>query len=99
VIAAAAGYPGEIRRGDPIRGSFPAAEDLQLFHAGSQRDAAGQLVTAGGRVLAVVAQAQDFDRAFDRAYGGLEHLHFEGMTYRRDIGHQVRRGSQGEGPR
>ncbi|MFN7899869.1 MAG: phosphoribosylamine--glycine ligase [Synechococcaceae cyanobacterium] len=99
VIAAAAGYPGEIRRGDPIRGDFPAAEDLQLFHAGSQRDAAGQLVTAGGRVLAVVAQAEDFDRAFERAYGGLEHLHFEGMTYRRDIGHQVRRGTQGEGPR
>ncbi|MEB3361706.1 MAG: phosphoribosylamine--glycine ligase [Synechococcaceae cyanobacterium] len=95
VIAAAAGYPGEIRRGDPIHGAAPAAEDLQVFHAGSRRDDAGQLVTAGGRVLAVVAQAEDFDQAFQRAYGGLEALHFEGMTYRRDIGHQVRRAPQG----
>ena len=94
VIAAAAGYPGEIRRGDPIQGAAPVAEDLQVFHAGSRRDAAGQLVTAGGRVLAVVAQAEDFDQAFQRAYGGLEALHFEGMTYRRDIGHQVRRAPQ-----
>lgn len=95
VIAAAAGYPGEIRRGDAIHGAAPVAEDLQVFQAGSRRDDVGQLVTAGGRVLAVVAQAEDFDQAFQRAYGGLEGLHFEGMTYRRDIGHQVRRAPQG----
>jgi tripartite-type tricarboxylate transporter receptor subunit TctC len=51
----------------------------------------GELVTAGGRVLAVVAQAPDFDGAFGRAYAGLAQVHFEGLTYRRDIGHQVRR--------
>jgi phosphoribosylamine--glycine ligase len=95
VIAAAAGYPGEIRRGDPIHGAVPPAEDLQVFHAGSRRDDAGQLVTAGGRVLAVVAQAEDFDQAFQRAYGGLDAVHFVGMTFRRDIGHQVRRAPQG----
>ncbi|MEB3169665.1 MAG: phosphoribosylamine--glycine ligase [Cyanobium sp.] len=95
VIAAAAGYPAASRRGDPIQGRFPAAEDLQLFHAGSCRDETGQLVTAGGRVLAVVARAADFDRAFERAYAGLACLHFEGMTYRRDIGHQVRGHHQG----
>jgi phosphoribosylamine--glycine ligase len=97
VIAAAAGYPGEIRRGDPIQGAVAAADDLQVFHAGSRRDDAGQLVTAGGRVLAVVAQAEDFDQAFQRAYGGIDALHFEGMIVRRDIGHQVRRLLQGVG--
>jgi len=42
-------------------------------------------------VLAVVAQAPDFDAAFRAVYAGLEQVHFDGITYRRDIGHQVRR--------
>jgi phosphoribosylamine--glycine ligase len=42
-------------------------------------------------VLALVAQAEDFDGAFARAYEGLAQVHFEGMQFRRDIGHQVRR--------
>jgi phosphoribosylamine--glycine ligase len=91
VIAAAAGYPGEIRRGDTIAAEPIQGPDLQLFHAGSRLEPDGRLVTSGGRVLAVVAQADDFDTAFERAYGGLAQVHFEGITYRRDIGHQVRR--------
>jgi phosphoribosylamine--glycine ligase len=90
VIAAAAGYPGDVRQDDLITSSLQTNDALQLFHAGSRRDADGQCRTAGGRVLAVVAQANDFDSAFERAYGGLAQVQFEGMTYRRDIGHQVR---------
>ncbi len=90
VIAAAEGYPGEVRRGDPIHGELIGDPDLQLFHAGSRRSEGGSVVTAGGRVLAVVAQAEDFDAAFERAYAGLGRVGFEGMVYRRDIGHQVR---------
>ena len=90
VIAAAQGYPGEIRKGDPITTDLSSSEDLQLFHAGTQRQADGRCVTSGGRVLAVVAQADSFDNAFERAYTGLAQVQFEGMTYRRDIGHQVR---------
>ena len=91
VIAAAAGYPGDVRRGDRIESSLDSSDSLQLFHAGSQRQADGSTVTSGGRVLAVVAQGDDFDAAFAAAYGGLAQVHFEGITYRRDIGHQVRR--------
>jgi len=91
VIAAAQGYPGEIRKGDPIEGGIRSGDDLQLFHAGTRRLADGSCVSSGGRVLAVVAQADDFDAAFARAYAGLEQVHFAGMTIRRDIGHQVRR--------
>jgi phosphoribosylamine--glycine ligase len=91
VIAAAGGYPGEVRRGDRIESSLESSASLQLFHAGSQRLADGSTVTSGGRVLAVVAQGVDFDAAFAAAYGGLAQVHFEGITYRRDIGHQVRR--------
>jgi phosphoribosylamine--glycine ligase len=90
VIAAAQGYPGTIRQGDPITSQLEPSGQLQLFHAGTRRDADGSCRTSGGRVLAVVAQADDFDSAFARAYAGLAQVHFEGMTARRDIGHQVR---------
>jgi phosphoribosylamine--glycine ligase len=91
VIAAAQGYPGEIRTGDPITSQLQGGDDVQLFHAGTRRLDDGRCVSSGGRVLAMVAQADDFDTAFARAYAGLDQVHFEGMTYRRDIGHQVRR--------
>ncbi len=91
VIAAAAGYPGEVRQSDAISSTLEASGQLQLFHAGSHRGADGVCRTAGGRVLAVVAQAEDFDAAFAAAYEGLSQVHFEGITFRRDIGHQVRR--------
>jgi phosphoribosylamine--glycine ligase len=90
VIAAAQGYPGTIRTGDPIEGELPPSPDRQLFHAGSRRLEDGRCVSSGGRVLAMVAQADDFDTAFSHAYEGLARVHFEGMTLRRDIGHQVR---------
>jgi phosphoribosylamine--glycine ligase len=92
VVAAAAGYPGSVRAGDPI--TIEAAAEgpsRQIFHAGTRRrDADGSVVTAGGRVLAVVAQADNFDQAFDAAYAGLAMVRFDGCQFRRDIGHQVR---------
>lgn len=91
VVAAARGYPESPRKGDAIRSGL--SQDLdqrQLFHAGTQRTDSGDLITAGGRVLAVVAQAADFNAAFASAYSGLELVHFDGINYRRDIGHQVR---------
>jgi phosphoribosylamine--glycine ligase len=91
VIAAAAGYPGEVRRGDPIHSALKPSDTLQIFHAGSRLEEDGRCVTAGGRVLAVVAQADDFDAAFEAAYAGLAGVSFEGISFRRDIGHQVRR--------
>jgi len=91
VIAAAEGYPGEVRRGDPIHSDLNNGPDLQLFHAGSRRDPDGRCLTAGGRVLAVVARGDDFDIAFERAYAAMGQVHFAGMTFRRDIGHQVRK--------
>ena len=90
VIAAAEGYPGTVRSGDAIEVALPPARDRQLFHAGTRMDEQGICRTAGGRVLAMVAQAADFDTAFERAYEGLARVRYEGITYRRDIGHQVR---------
>jgi phosphoribosylamine--glycine ligase len=94
VIAAAAGYPGAVRSGDVLVGRPEPQPWRQLFHAGTRRRGDGQCETSGGRVLALVAQAEDFDTAFARAYAGLEQVRFEGMHFRRDIGHQVRRRGQ-----
>jgi phosphoribosylamine--glycine ligase len=87
VIAASGGYPGKYASGKPITGLDPATEDdnVVIFHAGTAlKD--GQLVTAGGRVLAVTAAAEDLRTALDRIYARMETISFEGMQYRRDIG-------------
>ena len=90
VVAAASGYPESPRKGDVIQLGFESDSERQLFHAGTRRNDDGELVTAGGRVLAVVAQGADFDEAFTSAYRNLDQVQFAGITYRRDIGHQVR---------
>jgi phosphoribosylamine---glycine ligase len=98
VIAAAEGYPAAVRQGDPIHIDLETTAEQQLFHAGSRRGEDGVCRTAGGRVLAMVAQADDFDTAFARAYEGLARVRFEGITFRRDIGHQVRRPAAAQRP-
>ena len=65
-MAAAEGYPEAPRKGDAIRIDLPPSPNHQLFHAGTRRDSSGELLTSGGRVLAVVAQGDDFDAAFAR---------------------------------
>jgi phosphoribosylamine---glycine ligase len=87
VVLASAGYPGSIRTGVPIHGIDTAAAmpGVDVFHAGTTaRD--GQIVTAGGRVLTVVARGAGFDAAIARAYDAVSKISFEGMQYRRDIG-------------
>jgi phosphoribosylamine--glycine ligase len=94
VVAAAAGYPDSTRKGDPIALELNPApiniDALQLFHAGTRLSTEEVLETSGGRVLAIVAQATDFDQAFAKAYEGLTQVHYDGMQFRTDIGHQVR---------
>jgi Phosphoribosylamine-glycine ligase len=73
-----------------IEGDLASSDQRQLFHAGTRLAADGQLLTAGGRVLTMTAQADDFDAAFSAVYRALEQVRFEGMQLRQDIGHQVR---------
>lgn len=91
VVAAAAGYPDAPRLGDELHDQGSDGDDRRLFHAGTRREADGLLRTSGGRVLAAVAEAPDFDAAFAAAYARLALVSFAGMQVRRDIGHQVRR--------
>jgi phosphoribosylamine---glycine ligase len=94
VIAASAGYPGKYSSDLPIHGLDTATpEDVVVFHSGTAlKD--GQIVTAGGRVLAVSAAAADLQTALDRIYARLKTISFEGMQYRRDIGHRALRQEQ-----
>jgi phosphoribosylamine--glycine ligase len=92
VVLAAAGYPGTPRGGDVVRGleawPAPAEEDRDgtwCFHAGTRRREDGAVVTAGGRVLTVVARAADRATARARAYAGLARLSLDGGQARGDV--------------
>ncbi|HJU41233.1 MAG TPA: phosphoribosylamine--glycine ligase [Vicinamibacterales bacterium] len=91
VVLAAHGYPGEVRTGAVIYGLDEVARDcpdVQLRFAGVKPQG-DQLVTAGGRVLTVVATAPDFAVAIARAYEAASKIKFDGMQYRRDIGRRA----------
>lgn len=85
-VLAAAGYPDAPRTGDPITLPAELPDGVHLFHAGTARDAAGRLVTAGGRVLAVTAVAGTFAEAQRLSREGAERVEFAGKQYRDDIG-------------
>ena len=91
VVAAAEGYPGPVRRGDPITDTGRPESRSMVFYAGVKRAETGQLQTAGGRVLASVGLGDNIDQAFDQAYTRLGQIDYAGKTVRSDIGHQVRR--------
>ena len=90
VVASSAGYPGSYRTGLPISGLTAAAQipGVQVFHSGTSR-LGNQLVTGGGRVLGVTASGDSLEQALTRSYQALAEIHFEGMYYRRDIGHRA----------
>ena len=88
VVIAAKGYPDTYAKGDII--NFPLASSLppqvSIIHAGTARNAAGQIVTNGGRVLGVTALAPTLREAAARAYAACENIQCASKYYRRDIG-------------
>ncbi len=92
VVMAAAGYPEAPRKGDLITGLPAEADDAMVFHAGSQLDAEGKPRTSGGRVLCVTALADSVRQAQQRVYDVTRGIQFDGMQYRRDIGHRAIKG-------
>ena len=84
IALCAEGYPGRPRVGDPITiGDLP--DDVWTFHAASKRAPDGSFVTAGGRVIHVVAQGDTPAHARERAYRGVERITWPGRFYRSDI--------------
>jgi phosphoribosylamine--glycine ligase len=90
VVMASGGYPVAHEVGFPISGieEAEALGDVTVFHAGTGiKD--GQLVTDGGRVLAVNAVGDDIKASIDKAYEAVSKINFKNHYYRRDIGHRV----------
>ncbi len=96
VVASSSGYPGSYNTGFPISGLSAACHvpEVQVFHSGTSR-LGRQLVTSGGRVLGVTAAGESMEQALARAYQALAEIQFEGIYYRRDIGHRALKPSQG----
>jgi phosphoribosylamine--glycine ligase len=87
VVLAAAGYPDEPHKGDRIDGLPAPAPDCRVFHAGTRLEG-DAVVTHGGRVLCVTALGDSLRIARTRAYEVVERIRFDGMQFRRDIGHR-----------
>ena len=88
VVLAAAGYPDTPKKGDAIRGLPKNEEDFHIFHSGTA-EKNGNVVTNGGRVLCVTALGDKVKIAAERAYQVVDEIRFDGMQYRRDIGHRA----------
>ena len=88
VVLASEGYPVEYETGFEITGveDAEALPDVSVIHAGTRLTEDARLVTVGGRILGVTARGDDLSGALDRAYEGVNYIHFDGKTYRRDIG-------------
>lgn len=86
VVLASGGYPDKYETGNPISGLEETAniDDVQIFHAGTKR-VNGEIVTAGGRVLAVTALGSTIEAARAHVYEAVSRIYFEGCHYRRDI--------------
>ena len=91
VIATSKGYPNEYKTGFPINLGKIDPSDCQIFDSGTSLSKNGELLTNGGRVLSIVCQDKDFDMAFEKVYKNLKEIHFDGIYFRNDIGHQVRK--------
>ena len=93
VVASSRGYPESPETGKQIHGSIIGDQSLQLFHSGTklveiEQAPRGQvIVTNGGRVLCIAALGTDVPGAVHRVYQALSQVSFDGMHYRRDIGH------------
>ncbi|MFN0186280.1 MAG: phosphoribosylamine--glycine ligase [Aquabacterium sp.] len=88
VVMAAAGYPDAPRHGDAITGLPADRDDAMVFHAGTVRDGDG-VVTAGGRVLCATVLGDSARLAQQAAYELVDGIRFDGMQWRRDIGHRA----------
>jgi phosphoribosylamine--glycine ligase len=88
VVLAAANYPDTPRTGDAITGIPTDTEDQITFHAGTKLQD-GKVVTSGGRVMCVVGLADTVRSAQQKAYEVINHIQFDGMQYRKDIGYRA----------
>jgi phosphoribosylamine--glycine ligase len=86
VVVAAKGYPGSYLKGEVIALPAELPPETWIIHAGTMLNARHQLLSAGGRVLGVCAQAASLRAAADRAYAACDRLQYASKYFRHDIG-------------
>lgn len=91
VVAAAGGYPDAYEKGQAIAGIEQAKDQGAIvFHAGTALKA-DEILTNGGRVLGVTSLGSNFEQAISSVYTAIKSIQFEGVYYRRDIGHKYQK--------
>ena len=85
VMTVSGGYPGPYTKGKQIHGIEDISDSL-VFHAGTDFNKDGNIVTNGGRVMAITSFGKDFKEALKISYKNVEKLSFQGMNYRKDLG-------------
>ena len=85
VMLVSGGYPEAYEKGKKMNG-LESLKDVVAFHAGTSFNAENEVVTSGGRVVAVTAHGDSIEEARNIAYHEVEKIHFEGVNYRHDIG-------------
>jgi len=88
VILASKGYPNKAQTGDVIYGLEDAKQiaNIEIFHAGTSRNAEGNFITNGGRVLGVTALGENLSEALNTAYETVNKINWDGIQFRKDIG-------------
>lgn len=89
VMLVSGGYPGSYKKGVPMTGFADVDAESILFHAGTKESSDGQVVTNGGRVIAVSSLADTIEGALERSYRNAERVQFAGRFFRRDIGQDM----------
>ncbi|MCK9555342.1 phosphoribosylamine--glycine ligase [bacterium] len=90
VVMASGGYPGRYDKGFEVTGLEKAGgiNDVFVFHAGTRRKD-GRILTSGGRVIGVTALGNNIEKAVEKAYNAAGLIKFEGVFFRKDIGHNA----------
>ena len=89
VMLVSGGYPQSYEKNKVITG-LEQVKDSTVFHAGTKRDEQGQILTSGGRVLAVTSMGDTKDEALAHSFESIKHISFDKMYYRRDIGFDLK---------
>jgi phosphoribosylamine--glycine ligase len=88
IMIVSGGYPEDFEKGKVISG-LEKIQDSIVFHAGTKLDN-GNILSNGGRVLAVTSFGNDFEEAIKKSYQNIDKLHFDKMYFRKDIGNDLK---------
>ena len=85
IMAVSGGYPENYKKGYKISGLNRRSESI-FFHAGTKIDSDGEVITAGGRVIAVSSYGDNHIEAIKKSYKAIDKIKFKNINYRKDIG-------------